>query len=149
MGSLGETSRRHYTDDANFQPGLSATGWSLPADGGMGRVHFTEKRGTAGRNTGTKHIERAPCTQEFSTAQKRHLRDNHAAADASLVMDRKKQVYNEDGNLLKYNQTHTRPLEESMGQKIRVENARNGVPYMSGGDKAYPSPEYRYAKACP
>lgn len=122
---------------------MSATGWSLPADGGMGRVHFAETRGTDARPTGTKHIQQAPCTAEFATAQKRHLRGDGNAEDASLVMDRKKQVYIEDGKLLKYNQTHTRPLERSMGQKIRVTSARNGIPYMSGGDKPYPSPEYR------
>jgi hypothetical protein len=128
---------------ANFQHGMSTSGCSLPADGGMGRAHFAEMRGSTGRETGLRHIERKPNNAEFAAAQKRHLRNPIPFKEEVLVMDRKIQVYNEDGNLLKHNQTRTCPLEQSMGQKIRVTNARNGIPYMSGGDKPYPSAEYR------
>eukprot|EP01049_Picozoa_sp_SAG25_P006777 SAG25_NODE_527_length_7183_cov_5.308018_2_plen_139_part_00 len=43
---------------------------------------------------------------------------------------------------------HTRSLERSLGRKVRVESARNGIPYVSGGDKHYPSPEYRCVRLC-
>jgi hypothetical protein len=100
-----ESSRRHYTDDSNFRPGLSTSGAHLPADGGMGRVHFAERRGGGARATGTRHIEPVPCAEEFRNRQKRHLGPKEDTQDQLLAMDRKKQVYNDDGNLLKYNQS--------------------------------------------
>jgi hypothetical protein len=130
-------------DDANFSVGMSRPGQHLQADSGMGKVHFVEQRGTEGPKTGTKHIEQQPCTQEFHSKQKRHGKSvGGDGADAVLVMDRKRQTYIEDGTLLKDNQNSTTSLETSMGRKITVTSARNGIPYTSGGDKPYPSPEY-------
>ena len=143
INSLGETTRRHYVDDANFALGMSRPGAHLQADSGMGRVHFPERRGTDGPKTGTKHIEFKSCTEEFRNKQKRHGKSvGGDGADAVLVMDRKRQTYLEDGTLLKDNQNSTTPLEQSMGRKKTVTSARNGIPYTSGGDKPYPSPEY-------
>ena len=42
-------------------------------------------------------------------------------------------------------------VEKQMGMKKKVVSARNGIPYMQGGDKSYPSPEYApdFYKDCP
>lgn len=129
-------------DDSNFTRGMSRPGAHLQADSGMGKVHFAEGRGTEAGPTGTLHIERKSCTDEFHNKQKRHGKSGGDNAAAVLVMDRKRQTYIEDGTLLKHNQTSTTMLETSMGEKIRVTSARNGIPYTTAGDKSYPCPEY-------
>jgi len=122
---------------------MSRPGAHLPADGGMGKIHFEEQRGSESGPTGTRHIEQAPCTDEFRNEEKRHFeREAGLPKEAVLVMDRKRQTFTEEGKLLKDCQNSTTSLETSMGQKVRVTSARNGIPYTSGGDKPYPSPEY-------
>lgn len=143
INSLGETTRRHYVDDANFALGMSRPGHHLQADSGMGKVHFAERRGTDGPKTGLKHIEQQSRTDEFRNKQKHHGKSAGGdGREAVLVMDRKRQTFLADGTLLKDNQNSTTPLEQSMGRKKTVTSARNGIPYTSGGDKPYPSPEY-------
>ena len=127
---MGLAVRRHFIDDPNMRVGLSTPGNHLQADGGQGRVHYREARGAGARPEGTKYIGETRCDAEFRNKQKKHLVSTNRGEGTLLNMDRKKQTYLPNGQLLKNNQFSEREVEKQMGKKIRVTSARNGIPYM-------------------
>ena len=130
INNMGLATRRHYIDDPNMRVGLSTPGNHLPADGGHGRLHYQEARGTEARPEGTMYIGETRSDAEFRNKQKRHLVSTNRGEGEPVEMDRKKQTYLENGKLLKNCQFSEREVEKQMGMKSRVISARNGIPYM-------------------
>ena len=65
-----------------------------------------EKRSETAHQTGTKHIEQQSCADEFRNVERRHFEGPAGPAQEEVLnLGKLRQVYTEDGKLLKYNQS--------------------------------------------